>query len=639
LASDLQINDPEYVPRLVAGGEPWPKALPTAAEIVQCAEAAGFPKTAMWHARVAQALSLHGYDEEAVDHYLLSLDNGVEPSWVAHAGAASAFSNLGKHREALDHTRRSNHARKVQETSPKTSLEEVELALRTALAEEAAGLSQRAVQSAKQALIMWDKAGEDRGDSYSSLLGIFVRNGRREESMWVMKYLFEALASPRSGEVLAVVLLPKMWYSAFCLCPEVEAKAMEIWDQSLGLEEALTRQVASLGGELQLTHRYYAGLFFLRNWQTNKAINIWELVLSPPAASVEYTNGELRDLMDLRNCVQIRLATLYLNSLRAHELEGTELVKSQHHLFDTGRSGPPKDDILRLIEEPVDSGVNLVVTSWCHLHGHGNKARDLLRGRVQKCVELLSDDDPSNDIEAYVMLFTTFLTMRNRDANVAGALYLMKSWKYQPSPNPFGAQHEKIGLDERRDEEPNIELMRNNKGADATDKEPSVDDKTYKLVNLSQTQSALVTDTTMSNNAAIDLPDLDFQSHDITQVCENCQIHRFTWSGWYFCRFCPMVQLCAECFNLLRSGDWKQQICDPGHDFFFTGPPLRVEEMVPSGKVPVGDEVIWIEEWKDRLKEEWMTDEFVEDEHGTLVKEMLHEIGTVGSSVDATFSE
>lgn len=594
----------------------------------------------MWHARVAQALSSHEHYEDAVDHYLLSLANGVKPSWVAHAGAASAFSKLGKHKEALDHNKRSNYARELEETSVKTSLQEVESALDTALIEDAAGLSQQAVQSARRAWFMYEKANEnyekaDEGYQISnSFLEIFSRNGKREETMQVIQHVSKTSTS--SGKTWTAEVLPEVLYSAFCLCTEFEVKAMEIYDQLLA---AVWDQQAArfaiephfmIAGQL-----YRSGLFFLRNWQTNKAIKAWELLLSPQPLDVK---PDLEFLMELRSRIRARLVTLYLKSLRTNELEGSGLMKSLHRLFDTGGSGPRKDDILQLIEEPVDSDVNLVMANWCHLHGNGNKARDLLRGRVQKCVELLSDDDPSNDIDAYVMLFTTCLAMRDIDADVAGALYLMKAWKYQPDSNPSGAQHERTGRNEQRDEGPITELMADNNGADTAGEEPSIDDISYKLTSLPQPQPAPITDPTKPSIPAIDLPDVDFQSPDITAECENCQIQRHTWSGWYFCRFCPMVQLCAGCFNLLRSGDWKNQICDSDHEFFFTGDPLCVEEMVPNGKVPVGDKVIWIEEWKDRLKEEWRTDEFGEDEHRALVREVVQEISTVQSSVDATSS-
>ena len=51
---------------------------------------------------------------------------------------------------------------------------------------------------------------------------------------------------------------------------------------------------------------------------------------------------------------------------------------------------------------------------------------------------------------------------------------------------------------------------------------------------------------------------------------------------------------------------------------------------MPKGKLPVGDEVIWIEEWRDRLKEELGTDTFRKEKHQALVRELVHEIDTMG---------
>ena len=168
-------------------------------------------------------------------------------------------------------------------------------------------------------------------------------------------------------------------------------------------------------------------------------------------------------------------------------------MESQPRPFNRdGRlSGSLKEDILRLtLEEPVDSDVNLVIASWYYLKAQGNKARHLLRGRIQRCIELLSDDDPSNNIYAYVMLFTTFLVTRENGANVAGQLYLMKAWQHQPNPGASGDQNAKAGLGQGRDEEPNTESLPDNKAADTKDESSGVDDTACGLANI-----------------AIDLPD------------------------------------------------------------------------------------------------------------------------------------
>jgi hypothetical protein len=581
----------------------WPKAAPpTATEIVQCAEATGFPKTPIWHARVAQALSLHDYDEEAVGHYLLSLEKGAEPSWVVHAGAARAFSELKRHNEALYHTSRSNEARKLQEISVKTSLEEVGSLLGTAVAEEAAGLSRQAVQSARQAWLLCDK-NHVKKQLLLTFLRIFAKNGRREETMWVIRFIE---AHDYWRQMQAVAYSPT-FYSAFCLCPEIEDKAIKVWDQTIAedLTEAL-KSLPNMAAEIL----FYAGLFFLRNWQTAKAINTWELVLSSLPPDIEFSNFDYSEqLNELKSLVRTRLVTFFLKVPGSCRLGKSGPVESQPQTINTDSylSGSPKEDILRLtLEEPVGSDANIVIMSWYHLRGQGDKARHLLRGRIRACIELLSDDDPSNDIDAYVMLLTTFLATGKDDANIAGALYLMKAWKYQLNPSESGE------LDKRRDEEPNTGSQPEKIAADTKNKSSGVDDAAYSLT-----------------KAAIGQPDPDFQSYDIIQECEGCQITRHTWSGWHFCRFCPMVRLCTDCFNLRQAGAWKKQICDPSHEFFFTGNPLRPEEIVPKGKLPVGDEVIWIEEWKGRLEEEWRTAEFTERKHWALLRDLVHGIDTL----------
>jgi len=73
---------------------------------------------------------------------------------------------------------------------------------------------------------------------------------------------------------MQAVAFSPMFYSAFCLCPEIEVKAIKVWDQTIAedLTEAL-KSIPNLAAEIL----FYAGLFFLRNWQTAKAIHSWVL--------------------------------------------------------------------------------------------------------------------------------------------------------------------------------------------------------------------------------------------------------------------------------------------------------------------------------------------------------------------------
>jgi hypothetical protein len=47
---------------------------------------------------------------------------------------------------------------------------------------------------------------------------------------------------------------------------------------------------------------------------------------------------------------------------------------------------------------------------------------------VKKSIEVLSDDIPWNDVDAFLSLFQTFLTAADSDEDLSGALYLTKAW-------------------------------------------------------------------------------------------------------------------------------------------------------------------------------------------------------------------
>ena|SRR2546429_859988 len=101
-------------------------------------------------------------------------------------------------------------------------------------------------------------------------------------------------------------------YLAFCLCPEIEAKAIGVWDQAIAGD--MIEQVKTLHNQTAEV-RFYAGLFFLRNWQTAKAIDTWELVLSSQPPDIEFSRFDYsQQLSGLESLVRIRLVTFFLKS-------------------------------------------------------------------------------------------------------------------------------------------------------------------------------------------------------------------------------------------------------------------------------------------------------------------------------------
>ncbi|KAL4886719.1 hypothetical protein BJY04DRAFT_213475 [Aspergillus karnatakaensis] len=222
-------------------------------------------------------------------------------------------------------------------------------------------------------------------------------------------------------------------------------------------------------------------------------------------------------------------------------------------------------------------------------------AREALRWRVKHCIAMLSDDDILNDHHAYRSLFTTFVVSTESHKGREGALYLIKAHEEN-----IRGLHEIAIQSQRASQDPTKEDTRLPEGSNAPHYH-----------------------TDSSDDLADHLDDLGLRFFgDELDECSNC------WKGmanihfWYFCRSCPKTMLCGWCYRELRSADnipASLQTCISEHEFYHTGGFLRPSEMVDEGKVPLisaeGErQVIWVEEWKDRLAEKWKTRE-LELEH------------------------
>lgn len=246
-----------------------------------------------------------------------------------------------------------------------------------------------------------------------------------------------------------------------------------------------------------------------------------------------------------------------------------------------------------VLDTAAESGdACLVISSWLQSHEDPDNARHALRGRVKACVALLSDDDPTNDDNAFIALLKTFLVDPGSEEDLGAALYWIKQ------------------------ENERLIKVKYNEGRDTGESK----DERELLDSLGGTN---LEDDSEDMNSTLDAFDIWFTCDPLTS-CSICSQEITSIHGWYFCRSCPYKTCCRECSGKLRriAGSSDQSkcpgVCDDEHDFFYTGGLLRPSERVPEGMVPVvssdGDRhAIWIEDWKDRLTEKWETAGFAFD--------------------------
>ncbi|OBT88509.1 hypothetical protein VE02_03445 [Pseudogymnoascus sp. 03VT05] len=227
------------------------------------------------------------------------------------------------------------------------------------------------------------------------------------------------------------------------------------------------------------------------------------------------------------------------------------------------------------------SDVFLVISSWRRNHGDMVNARNALRGRVRQCVSLLSDDDPWNDNTAFLSLFKSFLATGDSDTDLGAVLYLVQLDNQQ-----------KVRIYEKRRFSPDV---------------PHGDTQGDLSESLGRVQldDAMARDKDTGVDA--DLDDVsgvpNWFCADFMTECSGCRslIETFHWR--HSCRSCTNKGICRRCYLQFHSpalanpddaapstpDKIRVGVCDPQHEFYYTGPYLRSDDLVPEEEWETAD--------------------------------------------------
>ncbi|KAJ6134390.1 hypothetical protein N7523_000712 [Penicillium sp. IBT 18751x] len=550
------------------------------AEILQTAESQCLQKTAMWYARVAQSMLQHGNYQDALVHFHMALDeNDKAPSMskesisVIHKDMARAYSEVGKYKEALEHS--------DLVLLPDNNPEDPECDLQEYLAsllDEANMLyrvksTEKAVSTALQAWEQFVTLTETRGfgNLWLAFLIVFseLRQPHRFRSVLDLAFdrsekILNPIIDGTEGDNFTIFLIDA-FASRSVIMHSVLQYALTPEDT------ALLDLIASIPGVLKGTTPDWLNPIVLKFWiasvlfdkgRPREAIQIWNEVALVPAESA---NSWIQ-LFQTRTMSRLATTCLYWPKIPFYGNHPPAFVE---------------DDILE---------VSLIVSSWLLDNGDMVHARQLLGEVVRRCIALLSDDTPANDIDAFVILFKVFLKIEDSDEDLRAALYLIKGWDK-----------------ESVDPAPGDDVV----GAVQTDVSTMLE-----TVRLADDEAQIQNEDPEDDWAA---PYDDWFPTDPTTHCSTCKDVIRSLNRWHFCRSCPLTVLCHRCYLELQSKSNLTQDhprgfvgkCSPQHKFFYSGEALRQAGSVPKGMVPlIGTDgkrqVVWIDEWKEKLAEKWV---------------------------------
>jgi tetratricopeptide (TPR) repeat protein len=509
-------------------------------KMLHTAEIQHLEKTPIWHARLAQAILLNHNYAASIEQFQIALsEHHREPFLskqalsVIHRDMARACAKVGRYIEALEH---SDLAELLYDNCWDRGWQDsIGKLLNTAQMEHVAKMADKAVATANEAWEAFVAQKDDYRDrdTLHSFFWLFLELHQTHRVQDVFDFAVSLRWTEKDDLVefltSAIIWAPRLIYRV------LHYALMRNDGKHIDLIALIPGRVAA-SRETQTDNlaaaKYLLASVMFEHGLISAGIQAWYEVIS-------LDNPDGWNTEPAQTWSRSRLATVCL-----YHPEAPFCGKSP----------------LKLDEKTKSGDICLVISSWLRDHGDITNAREALRGRVKRSIELLSDDGPSNDDGAFMILFSTFLAAADSYEDLNGALYLLKVW--------------------HRD-------------------------------CLRQAKRHLPNDGTEG-------PDDDNFPFSIDQLaeCSNCKREMNSICHWYFCRSCPLTAICRRCYHGIRStASNLRDICDPRHNFYYTGPPLQPSECLPEGMMALESsdgkrQTIWIEEWKNKLSEKWGTEDF-----------------------------
>lgn len=235
-----------------------------------------------------------------------------------------------------------------------------------------------------------------------------------------------------------------------------------------------------------------------------------------------------------------RLSEAYIERMRGHQPDAEESKALSRRITDLAIEDTTQQDAWT---STVNS--SLLVARYFSSLGHIEEARKLARGSVKIGLDLLSDEDPENDWEAYIRLAHIFMYC-GEDQNALAAW--SRLWPKQA---------------------------------------------------LSGKAESPIENGNTTEDARLD--------GDISYFCDGFCGREWTYgSDIYVCKDCLDVMFCEKCLGLLRKNELVDNVCSPKHEHLYV-PPFDMNEAKMRGRHQVRLEgaALPVHEWLDRIRQDW----------------------------------
>ncbi|EEP81091.1 predicted protein [Uncinocarpus reesii 1704] len=395
---------------------------------------------------------------------------------------------------------------------------------------------------------------------------------------------------------------------------EKQGKCAEMFEYLQALDKEVDNEAGQGAGQLEAVRKTYrsaveaakssearlATLAALRYWFSmslyydfpgrdarEEAITMWEQnnMLTPRISDSTTSN--------LRRATTIKLASVLLQEAREAG-------------FDSPTAGEYRNKLDRLCRgdetgEPngFDFNAKLMLARLDHLMGNKPKAVENLRSHVRIALDLLSDDDEENDWQGYLRL-SFCLSHVDDDINALAAWSLLGP-KPIDKDNQSGNDEDKQQVDIGLANEDRITSENGDEGEalSQTDEGKAEEEKGKEEDETSSDAAAMASSPVPSDPGA--------DGGNMYILCDGgCGRVWNTADNIYTCKDCLNVLFDEKCYETLKAGAFEGKVCNKTHNFLHVPPwDYDAAAAVPERHVRVGEELILISEWLDRIRKEY----------------------------------
>lgn len=564
------------------------------------AEYGGFEQNAYWHRRLAKVYRDAAYVNAAIKEFSISIKMD-DQDYAAQEGMAFCYEKRKDYLSAIEWDYKAlaalpqeskvEKARILQQISGwKTLLEDSDGAIETS-----------------HAVYSLSPQDVDASIAYLSAL----ENNFRFQAILDFAAKLETMDSAQEGENMLTFLFMETWGRAHDIIGNAARRLGRIDTVEQHMRDALAaaERRKSLRGLASLDYDFPYCLLgwadFLNRYadKMDEAVEVYETALERlPKQKTRY------GFSSLRLTFKDRLCQLYYHKAKAAECAGTHFdhwVSKLEGLAKTSNAQGVQD-----VSASEDS--SLMLGLWYRLHGREQEAKLCFRTQILNGIDILTDDDPENDLDGYMTLAHTLLKAGDREN--AGAAFAVTIAPLDRLKDRRRAAQRASDVDEASREKTirvplhSIDAATSIESSTSSMEKPETKgpEEKIRVANNDADDNAIAPD----DRVDIDSVEMTTQMREsdeyFTWSCDgNCKRRDEDWQELHFCEICTeSTCFCDECIKLVKTGTLPFRKCDISHTFYQAYP--LSEEMQDVATVRTESKILPRTEWLEALRKEWV---------------------------------